>query len=209
MDLLGRVLARWHLSEQGYFVASDLACQRPDTEDGLVFRFDIAGVRLKNGKAVNAVVGALRSWWYPNAYLTPSLVKAHILPGLAESLSDDAVESFRACLDLGMAPVDKLLFFSHASPEKSEEAEEILRAQGIETIYLERVASQLISQPSNRAIHSDPLIMQVMGLLRGALRGSEVKEPGEVIEKPAAPEPVASPQLQLPIFESRVTAGEE
>jgi len=209
MDLLGRTLARWHLSEQGYLVTFDLACQRSGTEDCPIYRIDIAGVRLAGGKAVNAVVGALRSWWHPNAYLTPSMVRTHILPGLTDSLSDEAVETFRSCLDLGMVRVDKLLFFSHASPEKSEEAEEILRQLGIETVYLERVAVQLVQQPANKAIHSDPLVMQVMGLLRGAMRGREEKEPGEPLEKPAEVEPVQSPQLQFPMFHSTVTAGEK
>jgi hypothetical protein len=207
MDRLGHVLARWHLSEQGYFVAFDLACQTPKDE-GPVFRFDIAGVRLHNGRAVRAVVGAMRSWWFPSANMTPSMVRTHLLPGLLESLSDEAIGSFRSCLDLGMVPVDKVLFFSQASPEKSGEAEEILRRQGIETVYLERVATQMMEQPAGRAIHSDPLVMQVMGLLRGALRSTEESEGEAPPEKPARVAP-PSPQLEFPIFDSAAESGEE
>jgi hypothetical protein len=202
MDFLGKVIAQWHLSEQGYIVAFDVSCPASGAEDGPIFKFNLAGFRFRNGRAVHAVVGELRSWWHTSAYLTPSVVRTHLLPSLSETMSDAAIQSFRNFYSLGAIPVEKILFFSHASPEKSTEAEEMLRQEGIETVYLERVAADLIHLPSHRAVHPDPLVMQVIGLLRGAFRiaTEKAKEEGTG-EKSQKAQVVISPQMSLNLFQ--------
>ncbi len=197
MDQVGRALAKWHLLEEGYLVSFDLFCQTGGTEEDQTFRLDLAGIRLRQGKAERAVMGALRNWWHPQAYLTPSLVRTHLLPGITETLSDEAVQAFRRSFDLGNAPVDKLLFFSHASPEKSSEAESILHGFGIETIYLERIAARLLQTSGSRSLQSDPLLTQVVSLLKGTLRETTEKGPIPKAEKPAEPDLPPSPQLLL------------
>ena len=174
-----------------------LFCQAGFSEEGQTFRLDLAGVRLRQGKAERGVIGAMRNWWHPQAHLTPSLVRTHLLPGIAETLSDEAVQAFRRSFDLGSVPVDKLLFFSHASPEKSSEAEGILRRFDIETIYMERIAARLLRVSGSRSLQSDPLLTQVTSLLRGTLREAMEKGPIPKVEEPAAPDLPPSPQLPL------------
>jgi hypothetical protein len=200
MDRFGQVLAKWHLSEQGYIVSFDLSCQSPEAESGPIYHFDVAGVRLKNGKAVHAIVGAMRNWWSPSAYLTPSLIRSHLLPGIAEVLSDDAVAVFRQAYDLGAIPIEKILFYSQASPEKASEAEEILLQAGIRTIYIERIAASLVKLPAYKAVHSDPLVMQMLGMMRGAVREAAVEEGEEQKEKLEKEPAREDPQLPLDLF---------
>ncbi|MBZ0271275.1 hypothetical protein K8I61_04515 [bacterium] len=196
MDLLARALSKTHLESQGYLVSFDVPCTESDDGDTLVWTFDVAAVRMKGGVVDGAVVGALRGWWQSSANLTPSLIRSHLAPGLFEMLSDEAIHAFRRCYHIGAAPVSRMLFFGHASPEKQDEAEELLRGRGIETIYLDRVAGALLSLPASRLPRLDPMAHEVMSLLRGAAR----VETGEPTEKPAPAARRTADDTQLPLI---------
>ncbi len=206
MGLIGRALAKYHLVEQGYFVSFDLLCPARNKEDQ-PYRFDIAGLRIESGKITQAAVGILRAWWFPSAHLTPSMIKRHLKPAIPAGLSDEAIQAFRRHLDLGFVPVDRILFFSHASPEKSDEAEEMLKALKIDTVYLERVAAHLRRMPVSGAQLADPFITQVMSLLRGAARSLEQGKAPEDVEEEFTPlkEPKIDLQMELGLFSSAST----
>jgi len=202
MGLIGRALAKFHLTQQGYFVSFDVLCT-PEKKEAQPYRFDIAGIRIEDGKITQAVIGILRAWWFPSAHLTPSMIRQNLKPAIPAALSDEAVRAFRRHLDLGFVPVDRLLFFSHASPEKSDEAEDMLRAWNIETVYLERVAARLQQMPAYGTHLADPFITQIMSLLRGAAKSSGAKIPAE--EKTAREIislPTIAPQLEFGLFRS-------
>ena len=198
MGLIGRALAKFHLAEQGYFVSFDLLCPSKDSE-AQPYRFDIAGLKIEEGKIVQAAVGILRAWWFPSAHLTPSMIRRHLKPAIPGALSDEAIKAFRRRLDLGFVPVDRLLFFSHASPEKSEEAERLLKTWNIDTVYLERVAAQLRSMPISGNQLADPFITQVMSMLRGATR--DLRQKNAVEQEPEVKIPVPAPRMEEPQLE--------
>ncbi|MCZ7583873.1 MAG: hypothetical protein M5R36_11340 [Deltaproteobacteria bacterium] len=200
MDQLGRALARWHLEGDGYIVSFDVSCASGEADGARSFRFDVVGLRVAGGAIERAVLAAMRPWWHPQAYLTPSIIRSHLLPGLSDALSEEAVDAFRQSLGLGPVPVERVLFFSHASPEKQSEAEDMLRRVGVETVYLERIAARLAETAAGRSDHTDARLTQIRSLLRGTIRAAEGRVPEP---DPEAPEPVPtppSPQLPLDFF---------
>lgn len=201
MDLIGQALARRQLAADGYITAFD--CEYPTGDDADAGRrsFDVVGLRIEDGRVCRVVVAAIRGWWSPSAYLTPSLIRLHLLPGLADELSDENVSAFQRRYGLAGVPVEKALYYSQASPEKAEEAEAILERYGIRTLYLDRLAAQLVLETPVRDAPAEPLLTQLRALLRGVVRDrAETTADRSTVETDKGVRAVEDPQLTLRLF---------
>ncbi|MCB9477982.1 MAG: hypothetical protein H6684_10835 [Deltaproteobacteria bacterium] len=207
MDRLGRSLAAYDLARSGYLAALDVSFAMG--EDGATGRFDVVGVKLADGRVEAAVVGLLRAWWHPTAHLTPSTIRRHLQPGLTEALSDGNIAAFRAAWGLGEAPVERVLYFSHASPEKADEAESLLASLGIRPVYLERVAAELAQAPPGKEAPADIAATQFVSLVRGIGRQTALaaQSAPATRPRPSADEGIASPQLDLKFFRDNLASS--
>ncbi len=202
MERIAESLVKRYLASQGYLAAFGVNVSAT-TETGPTMRaFDVVGLRIRAGSLAEAVVGVIRAWWNPGAHLTPSLLRSHLLAGVAEALSDDAVDALRIGYGLSPAVIRKVLFYSQASPEKSEEAEATLAKYGIETVYLDREAASLARESWPSEVPGDAAIAMIRAFVRGAWReGSGGADLRESDVKPVAEPP--TPQLSLALFGDR------
>lgn len=202
MERIAEALVKRYLASQGYLAAFGVSVAGVSEAGPVVKSFDVVGLRIRGGSLAEAVVGAIRAWWNPGAHLTPSLLRSHLMAGVTEALSDDAVDALRIGYGLSPAVIRKALFYSQASPEKSEEAEAMLAKFGIETVYLDREAASLARDSWPSEVPGDASIAMVRAFVRGAWReGSGGTDLRESDVKPVAEPP--TPQLSLAIFGER------
>lgn len=199
MERIAEALVKRYLASQGYLAAFGVSVSAP-AEGGPVTRaFDVVGLRIRSGSLAEAVVGVIRAWWNPGAHLTPSLLRSHLMASVTDALSDDSVDALRVGYGLSPAVIRKVLFYSQASPEKSEEAEAMLAKFGIETVYLDREAASLARESWPSEVPGDASIAMIRAFVRGAWReGSGGADLREVDVKPVAEPP--TPQLSLALF---------
>ncbi|MCL4233341.1 MAG: hypothetical protein KJ042_02365 [Deltaproteobacteria bacterium] len=202
MERIAEALVKRYLASQGYLAAFGVNVTAPAAGGPTTRGFDVVGLRIRSGSLAEAVVGVIRAWWNPGAHLTPSMLRSHLMAGVSEALSDVAVDALRIGYGLSPAVIRKVLFYSQASPEKSEEAEAMLAKYGIETVYLDREAASLARDSWPSEVPGDASIAMIRAFVRGAWReGSGGADLREAEVKPVAEPP--TPQLSLALFGER------
>lgn len=138
--MFDRQLAKWHLEQQGYLAAVDVAL------DGSV-AIDAFGVRINANRDESAVFGVVRGWWHVGAYLTPSLIRSHLQSDrklLERAFATERLEKAARQFRLSGVP-EKVLFYSMRSPSLAGEAEEELKLLGIRVVYLEDILAEALA----------------------------------------------------------------
>ncbi|MDP8254637.1 MAG: hypothetical protein P9M14_02715 [Candidatus Alcyoniella australis] len=152
-------LAKAHLEQQGYLVALSIPApgSSPVKFDDVI---DLFGLKLENGKAVHGVVGCVKGWWQGKRYLTPSVITFQLGEQsgiLSTAFSEIKFEFLRKLFNLGdEIEFEQMLFFPQRSPQKAEQAEQMLEQMQIKPIYLADLIAEMLPR-LRRDLAGNPL----------------------------------------------------
>lgn len=202
-------LVRLYLEELGYLPAFELTCPPESASEKTGNRsdleIDVLAVQVVGGEVETAIIGVIKGYWTGSSALSPSMVRH--LEGkkktFSRSFAEHRLRFVRQRFGLGTAPIKKVLFFSVHSPQKALEAESLLRLEGIEVVYLERIIADLIPRMSKEPHLASSAALQTVRALKGSRIFSERKiseEKRPKLKKKPSGKSAEEPEPQLTLF---------
>ena len=203
---LNQELVLLYLEERGYLAAFGITCAVECGPERSLARadheIDVFAVRVVDGKAESAILGCIKGYWTGASSLSPSMVRSleDEKKTFARAFADERIRFVRGRYGLGGVPVRKVLFYSLRSPKKADEAEALLRVQGIEVVYLEDIIAEVLPRMTKEPFLASSTALQTIRALRGSTMFGAAKRKAKEPEKKAEPEP---PKKSKPNGEGR------
>ena len=180
-------LVRFYLEERGYLpsfgVTCSVECGTERSHARSEHEIDVVAARITGGSVQSVVLGCIKGYWTSSSSLSPSMVRNldEDKKTFQRAFSDARINFVQGRFGLGPVPVKKVLFFSLRSPKKAQEAESMLRLQGIEVVYLEDIIAEILPRMAKEPYLASSTALQTIR----ALRGTRVFGPGRTREKKA------------------------